>query len=684
MKRILPLWAGMAFLYLSALSASSQSFRHPGIAQSREDLEFMKKMVKEGKEPWSQAFRNLQGELIKEPDLTPAAHVKRGPYGKPNIGADQLSRGAEKAYQWALYWYLTGDDTYAKKATELLMAWSDTLMDFDFNDAKLLAAWTGHKLCNAAEILRYEYPGWSASHTDRLSRMLMTVYYPLLRYYFPEANGNWDGAIVHSLMCIGIFTDNREIFHNAVNHYLYGSVNGSIFKYIYPSGQCQESRRDQGHVQLGLGEFAGAAHVAFTQGIDLFTVGGNRLALGFEYTAAFLNGNMPLCYGAISHRAIKKRDDFEYAVGHYNGKGIPMPHSLKILDSTRLTSSISVLSATRKPTEEKPDAVTLSSQSPFEALAGAIGQATADAPANSISVAPGQPLQDALNKAAGSNGWVLAEKGVHLLPTSLVIPSGVTLTGEGHETILFLDPKSGKRDALVNDDPRLKDVTIRDLVIEVGPQTEIHSDPNAIRSFRSQGNRGGIVFQTDRTGDIQNITLERITVRGATYNGGFLNGIENLIVRHCDFDECGSKAVPGPRIQHNLLLTHCRNVHIAQSRFSTSPFGSGLAIDKCRFVTVTESEFVRNACHGILITESEGILVKQSLIEGNDRSGILAEFLWDGSDRIAIENNTIHYNGNYGIESYACKEFSQTGNLLEGNRQATQLLSETTKRLIQP
>jgi hypothetical protein len=43
-----------------------------------------------------------------------------------------------------------------------------------------------------------------------------------------------------------------------------------LFKYIYPSGQCQETARDQAHVQLGLGEFAGAAQVAYTQGVDFF------------------------------------------------------------------------------------------------------------------------------------------------------------------------------------------------------------------------------------------------------------------------------------------------------------------------------------------------------------------------------------------------------------------------------
>jgi hypothetical protein len=62
----------------------------------------------------------------------------------------------------------------------------------------------------------------------------------------------------------------------------------SVFKYIYPNGQCQESTRDQGHTQLGLGEFAGAAGL-HEPGSRLVSEGDNRLALGYEYTMEYLN-----------------------------------------------------------------------------------------------------------------------------------------------------------------------------------------------------------------------------------------------------------------------------------------------------------------------------------------------------------------------------------------------------------
>ena len=218
---------------------NAQKMLHPGLNQDAADLAELKRRVTAGEEPWKSAFNRLRVITDTPFVAKPFAHVLRGPYARPNIGGNELSASAEMAYNYALVWYLTSDRKYARKAIDILNAWSPVLWDFDYNDAKLLAAWTGHVLCNAAELLKYTDAGWSQKDIDAFGNMLMTVYYPLLRYYFPEANGNWDGAIIHSIMAIAVFTDNRPMFDNAVDHFLHGPVNGSIFKYIYPNGQCQ-------------------------------------------------------------------------------------------------------------------------------------------------------------------------------------------------------------------------------------------------------------------------------------------------------------------------------------------------------------------------------------------------------------------------------------------------------------
>lgn len=659
-------WLILTFFFLSTGSASAQKFIHPGIDQTSADLQYMKKRVLAHEQPWKDAFERLKAITDRQFEVTPFTHVLRGPYGKPNIGGDELSKGANMAYNCALMGYLTNDQAYTAKAKEILNAWSPVLWDFDYNDAKLLAGWTGHILCNTAEILRYTDSGWQQKDIDRFTQMLMTVYYPLMRFYYPQANGNWDGAIIHSILAIAIFTDNREMFNNAINHFYHAPVNGSMFKYIYPSGQCQESTRDQGHVQLGLGEFAGAARVAFTQGVDLFSVADNRIGLGYEYTAQFLLGKTPQCYGKISERAKNLRDDYEYVYRHYAAQGIELPFTKMAADSIRPKANRSVLTAFRAPAT-KPMKKETPIPSRIAYPAGAMENAAGKTASNAIRISPGQSIQAALDEGAGKNGWVIATAGVHILPGSLKIPSGVTLSGEGLTTILLLDPASGMRDAIVNGADDLRDVTICDLVVEGGINPDPGSDPNSSRSYRSNTNRGGILFLGKHEGAMNNITLKNLTVRNCTYNGVFISGAENLNLICCDFNENGASVVPGPRLQHNLLLSHCSTITISDSRLDTSPQGCGIALTNCSDASVKNCEFARNGWYGILVTESSDIQLTGNLVEANDFEGIMVQYLYAGSKNITISNNLIHYNRGFGITSYAGKNINVIHNTFAGN-----------------
>jgi len=121
-----------------AQTSSGQKFIHPGIDQTLSDLGYMKKQVLAGESPWKEAFGRLKVATDLQFVIKPFAHVVRGPYGKPNIGGDDLSKGSNLAYNCALIWYITGDRPYADKAIEVLNKWSPVLWDFDYNDAKLL------------------------------------------------------------------------------------------------------------------------------------------------------------------------------------------------------------------------------------------------------------------------------------------------------------------------------------------------------------------------------------------------------------------------------------------------------------------------------------------------------------------------------------------------------------------
>lgn len=674
MRRCSPLLFVFIALALS-FPSQAQKFVHPGVNQTPADLDYMREQVRAGEQPWRDAFERLKAETDPDFEANPFAHVMRGPYGRPNIGGNDLSKGANMAYNFALMWYITGDKSYAQKAIGILNSWSPVLWDFDYNDAKLLAAWTGHLFCNAAEILRYTDSGWQQKDIETFTEMLMTVYYPLLRFYFPQANGNWDGAIIHSILAMAIFTDNREMFNNAVHHFLYGPVNGSIFKYIYPSGQCQETMRDQAHVQLGLGEFAGAARVAYSQGEDLFSIGNNRLALGYEYTAGFLMGERPFSYGLISERAKRIRDDYEYVYRHYTATGLEMPFTRAAADSVRGKATRSILTAFRAPGAIRQHQKGIPQPGQIAYPAGALVKATYKMPEKAIRVAPGESLQEALDAAAGTGQWVIATAGLHKLPATLRIPGGTTLAGEGVATKLFLDPESGARDAIINAENDFHNVTLRDLVVEGSVLPEPPGDPNSARSYRNRGNRGGILFLGQREGQMKNINLVNLTVQNCTFNGVFISGAEGVNITSCDFSENGSSVVPGPKLQHNLLLTHCSAVQVVDSRLDTSPHGSGVALTKCSDAQVLDCEVARNAYYGILLTECKNIKIAGNFIEGNDRSGVMVEFLYNGSKNVSVTGNQIQFNDGYGVETYGATALTVSDNKYVSNSQDRQKIS---------
>lgn len=676
----------MAFLLLLAVPAiparaqrpaPGRPFVHPGILQTRQDLEFMRAKVAAGEQPWKQAWENLRAEPYSSLEFRarPAAHIARGSFGSHASGDRELSASAEAAYSHALQWYITGDKAHARKAIGILDAWAEVLWDFEGNDAKLLAGWTGGALCNAAEILRATDSGWDAAGVRKFQRLMLTVYYPLLKDYFPEANGNWDAAIIDTLLSIGIFCDERAIFDSAVAHFLRGRGNGGIAKYVYPSGQCDENARDQGHTQLGLGYFARAARVAWSQGVDLWSVADRRLAVGFEYTARYMLGEDVPAFGVISAVGRGRfRDIYEALYDHYHFvEGLDMPYTARALEQARGRGwSALVMHRGPRPGGVRGPAAGRGWQA-RASKAGAQARPTAQAPAGAVVVRPGESIQKALDGQAAAGGWVVLGEGLHVITSSLRMPSGVTLAGQGRESILHFDPKAPAGNAavaIVNAADDLHDATLRDFVVEGSTLARPPADPNQdhrARSYQSAPVRGGIAFVAQRAGQMRRLRLEHLTVRNCTHNGVALRGAAEVEVLASDFSDNGGSVVPGPGLQHNLLLTRVSGAEVKESRFDDSAWGSGVEVSFSREVSLSGNETARNGAHGIHVSESAGVRILGNLAEANDGSGIAFTRLFDGSRRVTIGQNVSRNNGGAGIDAGGAQGVAAQGNASADN-----------------
>ncbi len=316
-------------------------FRHPGIALSRAELDFIKAKVRAGEQPWKagwEKMRSWEGAALAWTPK-PHAHVERGSNARPNIGGGELQDDAQAAYAHALQWYVTGHEEHAKKAIEIMNVWASQLKTITNSDAKLLCGMTGHIWCNAAEIIRHTYSGWSAADQERFRSMLLNIYWPIMKGFKPNYNGNWDASMINSIMAIGVFCDDRVKFDYAVEYFCNGKGNGSIAHYVGPTGQCQETSRDQTHTQMGLGYLACACEIAWHQGLDLWGALDNRLAQGFEYEARVQMG-LPVPFegrGQLSTRGVGRLAPiYEMVYNHYHNRaGLPMTHVKDIVAKGR-------------------------------------------------------------------------------------------------------------------------------------------------------------------------------------------------------------------------------------------------------------------------------------------------------------------------------------------------------------
>ncbi len=289
--------------------ASGQVFVHPGALHTHADFTRMAAQVAKGAEPWLGGWK----VLLKNPHAQlgwsphPAGIVYRGKDGSHPENYRLLYNDIAAAYALALRWKVSGDDAYADEAIVILDAWPGTLTGIGGNSDRFLASGIyGYEFANAAEILRTS-EHWPTQNFNRFKAMMLNVFYPMNHDFLARHNGakidhywaNWDLANMASMIAIGILTDRRDIYAEAVEYFKHGQGNGAIEHVVWKIysdglGQTQESGRDQGHNTLNVSLLGAICQMAWNQGDDLFGFDGNRVLKGVEYVAQYnLGGDVP-------------------------------------------------------------------------------------------------------------------------------------------------------------------------------------------------------------------------------------------------------------------------------------------------------------------------------------------------------------------------------------------------------
>ncbi|MFJ8464229.1 alginate lyase family protein [Streptomyces swartbergensis] len=310
--------------------AAPSTFVHPGVTVSKGQLDFTRSKVNAGAQPWKGAFDRMMASKYADLNRTPRprAVVECGSYSSPNNGCSDEREDAIAAYTQALAWYVTRDARHARKAIELMDAWSAVIRDHTNSNAPLQTGWAGSSWPKAAEIIKYTYTGaWADS--GRFATMLRTVYLPEV-INGSNSNGNWELSMMEAAVGISVFLEDKASYDKAMAKfrtrtaaYVYLASDGDLPKTVpsqnldsrekivkywqgqstFVDGLSQETCRDFTHTGYGLSAISHVAETSRIQGQDLYgTDVGERLRHGLGFHAKYqLGAAVPgrLCGGSL-------------------------------------------------------------------------------------------------------------------------------------------------------------------------------------------------------------------------------------------------------------------------------------------------------------------------------------------------------------------------------------------------
>ncbi|KAL6886752.1 chondroitin AC/alginate lyase [Trichoderma evansii] len=263
-------------------------FTHPGLWHTHDDLERIRLGVLNGQEPWKSVYEKFRVDSFSQ-----ASYAIQGPKsvicrGGCSNNYTTFSNDVRAAYQNALMWYITKNESHWDLSTTILDAWGTNLTSIIGTDTSLLVGLEGDMFANAAEIMRWE-GGWieAGAKPSGGNGFSNQLYWLFARQSIIIGQANYGMVSIKVLLSFAVYLDDVTLYNYAVYAFQNDLCAGIYGNFQSETGQGAETGRDQGHAQGALGWTAEAARVMQSQGTDVYSLGDNLLLKAAEYTAKY-------------------------------------------------------------------------------------------------------------------------------------------------------------------------------------------------------------------------------------------------------------------------------------------------------------------------------------------------------------------------------------------------------------
>ncbi len=288
---------------------------HPGMMTTLPHMEDLKRRYSAG-EPYTVARVAQMEALINRSDIrlhnpavdntTPGGGAELIYCGGNNLGRDGIKVLAcdwpvgdgIDAYTFALLGYLLNNSVYSDLAIAYIESWTNAANFMGFDPAGLNAplqhGWTIPWFANAAEVLRFIYPGWQSRHTAAMDAFIRRML-PLTLNDKVGAPNNWLHSRIEAHVAAGIWLSDKPMLDSAlarwITHtpsYIYIASDAGVpvmpassqiatrgaaywATPLFVPGLTMETCRDLGHQNLGMRSIFNSLKMAHSQGIDVLT-----------------------------------------------------------------------------------------------------------------------------------------------------------------------------------------------------------------------------------------------------------------------------------------------------------------------------------------------------------------------------------------------------------------------------